>query len=117
MVDAGPADGHEDQAGTQERGNGHAGDRVRRRPDLAGDAGGHGGEEEPEQHDQDRAEQVDPYLREQGEHDSEGDRPAHGEGDRKSTRLNSSHDQISYAVFCLTKKRQEYTPRWIYVLT
>src|SRR5206468_10158574 len=25
--------------------------------------------------------------------------------DRKSTRLNSSHDQISYAVFCLTKKR------------
>src|SRR2546430_5285904 len=28
------------------------------------------------------------------------------EGDRKSTRLNSSHSQISYAVFCLkTKKR------------
>src|SRR5206468_12189619 len=27
------------------------------------------------------------------------------EGDRKSTRLNSSHDQISYAVFCLKKKR------------
>src|SRR5206468_8636752 len=26
--------------------------------------------------------------------------------DRKSTRLNSSHDQISYAVFCLKKKRQ-----------
>src|SRR2546421_1044375 len=25
--------------------------------------------------------------------------------DRKSTRLNSSHDQISYAVFCLKKKR------------
>src|SRR5206468_11083459 len=25
-------------------------------------------------------------------------------GDRKSTRLNSSHDQISYAVFCLKKK-------------
>src|SRR2546428_7410164 len=25
--------------------------------------------------------------------------------DRKSTRLNSSHDQISYAVFCLTKKK------------
>src|SRR2546421_2919200 len=24
--------------------------------------------------------------------------------DRKSTRLNSSHDQISYAVFCLRKK-------------
>src|SRR2546427_3772963 len=26
------------------------------------------------------------------------------EGDRKSTRLNSSHSQISYAVFCLKKK-------------
>src|SRR2546428_8842539 len=27
------------------------------------------------------------------------------EADRKSTRLNSSHDQISYAVFCLKKKK------------
>src|SRR3989440_7115285 len=27
-------------------------------------------------------------------------------GDRKSTRLNSSHDQISYAVFCLKKKKE-----------
>src|SRR2546430_4439243 len=27
-----------------------------------------------------------------------------GEQDRKSTRLNSSHSQISYAVFCLKKK-------------
>src|SRR2546427_2878811 len=27
-------------------------------------------------------------------------------GDRKSTRLNSSHSQISYAVFCLKKKRK-----------
>src|SRR3989475_6944311 len=27
-----------------------------------------------------------------------------GRGDRKSTRLNSSHSQISYAVFCLKKK-------------
>src|SRR2546430_10945338 len=27
------------------------------------------------------------------------------ERDRKSTRLNSSHSQISYAVFCLTTKR------------
>src|SRR2546427_12971589 len=26
-------------------------------------------------------------------------------GDRKSTRLNSSHSQISYAVFCLKKKK------------
>src|SRR2546428_1366815 len=28
---------------------------------------------------------------------------AQGTADRKSTRLNSSHDQISYAVFCLKK--------------
>src|SRR2546421_9040506 len=28
------------------------------------------------------------------------------QGDRKSTRLNSSHDQISYAVFCLKKKKE-----------
>src|SRR2546430_15819120 len=27
------------------------------------------------------------------------------DGDRKSTRLNSSHSQISYAVFCLKKKK------------
>src|SRR5690348_18231833 len=29
------------------------------------------------------------------------------EGDRKSTRLNSSHPSISYAVFCLKKKKKE----------
>src|SRR5256886_3266154 len=29
----------------------------------------------------------------------------HGQQDRKSTRLNSSHSQISYAVFCLKKKK------------
>src|SRR5690606_40142938 len=30
-------------------------------------------------------------------------------GDRKSTRLNSSHVKISYAVFCLKKKNETYT--------
>src|SRR5206468_12513702 len=35
--------------------------------------------------------------------------PFLGEGDRKSTRLNSSHDQISYAVFCLKKKINHLT--------
>src|SRR5258707_6721891 len=30
------------------------------------------------------------------------------EGDRKSTRLNSSHANISYAVFCLKKKNNQY---------
>src|SRR6266436_8926056 len=29
-----------------------------------------------------------------------------GRGDRKSTRLNSSHGYISYAVFCLKKKKK-----------
>src|SRR2546430_12396089 len=29
--------------------------------------------------------------------------------DRKSTRLNSSHSQISYAVFCLKKKKKNHT--------
>src|SRR5205085_7506172 len=31
--------------------------------------------------------------------------PGHRVQDRKSTRLNSSHSQISYAVFCLKKKK------------
>src|SRR5205809_5837174 len=33
-------------------------------------------------------------------------RPAQAAQDRKSTRLNSSHGYISYAVFCLKKKKQ-----------
>src|SRR2546427_8447355 len=32
---------------------------------------------------------------------------AEHDGDRKSTRLNSSHSQISYAVFCLKKKKNK----------
>src|SRR2546430_4872152 len=41
-------------------------------------------------------------------------RAVHGEAfhvveDRKSTRLNSSHSQISYAVFCLKKKKKIYS--------
>src|SRR2546427_3481966 len=35
---------------------------------------------------------------------------AAAEGDRKSTRLNSSHSQISYAVFCLKKKKDHHSP-------
>src|SRR5690349_22001419 len=34
--------------------------------------------------------------------------PARATGDRKSTRLNSSHVEISYAVFCLKKKKKKY---------
>src|SRR5690348_17581957 len=32
---------------------------------------------------------------------------SHGHVDRKSTRLNSSHPSISYAVFCLKKKKKK----------
>src|SRR5690606_40755617 len=42
-------------------------------------------------------------------------RPGHaargGEEDRKSTRLNSSHVKISYAVFCLKKKKNKHEER------
>src|SRR2546430_8798495 len=44
--------------------------------------------------------------------------------DRKSTRLNSSHSQISYAVFCLKKKRRAHEqsalqplPQKLYICT
>src|SRR2546421_2228484 len=43
-----------------------------------------------------------PFLRVKGA--APGELPAGP--DRKSTRLNSSHDQISYAVFCLKKKNR-----------
>src|SRR2546428_5939647 len=39
-----------------------------------------------------------------------GDALAAAALDRKSTRLNSSHDQISYAVFCLKKKKHFACP-------
>src|SRR5205085_5058423 len=42
-----------------------------------------------------------------GRHDRARPRPASTLPDRKSTRLNSSHSQISYAVFCLKKKKNK----------
>src|SRR2546427_9591671 len=39
---------------------------------------------------------------------------ADGWKDRKSTRLNSSHSQISYAVFCLKKKTEPPHAHWSY---
>src|SRR2546430_8991723 len=44
-----------------------------------------------------------------------GPKPPKNGGDRKSTRLNSSHSQISYAVFCLKKKKKK-NPMTIYNL-
>src|SRR5256885_16633088 len=38
---------------------------------------------------------------------------AHQRGDRKSTRLNSSHLVISYAVFCLKKKKKYKSRRFV----
>src|SRR5688572_32573361 len=38
----------------------------------------------------------------------------HPSEDRKSTRLNSSHSQISYAVFCLKKKKKKKTTNIIH---
>src|SRR2546430_7317041 len=58
------------------------------------------------------------------EHEREALLPAHAlraeraredVADRKSTRLNSSHSQISYAVFCLKKKKSR-TPRYVVAL-
>src|SRR5690349_22786938 len=44
-----------------------------------------------------------------GRADAEGQRAERSmrRGDRKSTRLNSSHVEISYAVFCLKKKKKK----------
>src|SRR5690242_21047750 len=51
---------------------------------------------------------------EDGEHLLRREEPV---GDRKSTRLNSSHMSISYAVFCLKKKKKEphYQPFLVHV--
>src|SRR5690349_22200012 len=43
--------------------------------------------------------------------ESGGRRSASSVGDRKSTRLNSSHVEISYAVFCLKKKKKKQNRR------
>src|SRR5690349_24022446 len=60
--------------------------------------------------------QLDPFgaarpQREVGARDPVG---AHPEPDRKSTRLNSSHVEISYAVFCLKKKNTTATTPYSY---
>src|SRR5204862_7627654 len=54
-----------------------------------------------------RADREDPYGRDQWPGAIHHRRPAPGrvQLDRKSTRLNSSHVEISYAVFCLKKKK------------
>src|SRR2546430_13248134 len=51
----------------------------------------------------------DVVLHDPGRHDEHRLGVHLGRGDRKSTRLNSSHSQISYAVFCLKKKNNTHT--------
>src|SRR2546429_7267014 len=46
-----------------------------------------------------------PLALQLGDHDERHDHLVLREADRKSTRLNSSHGYISYAVFCLKKKK------------
>src|SRR5713226_10251376 len=45
---------------------------------------------------------------EDAQEDARQDRCRSWQRDRKSTRLNSSHPSISYAVFCLKKKKQNF---------
>src|SRR5688572_31098769 len=60
---------------------------------------------------------VDPAQHHDREEDHQGEREraadlearVEEDEDRKSTRLNSSHSQISYAVFCLKKKIRSFT--------
>src|SRR5947209_13101792 len=60
-----------------------------------------------------RHEEVESVVAQHHEDAAEGDRQRilterlGGEEDRKSTRLNSSHANISYAVFCLKKKKKK----------
>src|SRR3712207_8232886 len=54
----------------------------------------------PRQHGQKGAPRLRRALHERGRHPEGG-------ADRKSTRLNSSHANISYAVFCLKKKKKQ----------
>src|SRR5437867_10517281 len=53
----------------------------------------------------DRREQGEPAVPSHGEHGTRECAAVHFGPDRKSTRLNSSHRTISYAVFCLKKKK------------
>src|SRR5215475_4067178 len=79
-----------------ETGGGQRGRHPEPVPDDEQDA--EGGAPQP-----DRAEQDDQRRRAGDE--ATGD--THADEDRKSTRLNSSHVKISYAVFCLKKKKKK----------
>src|SRR2546427_5832144 len=63
-----------------------------------------GGQADPLVHEGARGIDSRSLKRTEADHQVRGPLPVGG--DRKSTRLNSSHSQISYAVFCLKKKKK-----------
>src|SRR5260221_1351171 len=86
-------------------------DRARGAGDPRADVGHEEEEPEDHQHQRDRAHQVHVPARDPRD-DLDARQPHHREDrpeeeDRKSTRLNSSHTVISYAVFCLKKKKHK----------
>src|SRR5258708_17386404 len=65
-------------------------------------------EKEDDNEDDENNEEIDEDDEEKEEEELEKELTAEEkEADRKSTRLNSSHQIISYAVFCLKKKKSE----------
>src|SRR4051812_49926232 len=77
--------------------------RLRDRVQLQAQCVGRGGRVRPERGDRRSIEIWAGLCRRDGE------RNGHRGRDRKSTRLNSSHMSISYAVFCLKKKKKKKT--------
>src|SRR5690625_5533216 len=68
--------------------------------------------EEPEEADEEEDDDVGRgEVHREGTQRGEGDDARVEVVDRKSTRLNSSHVAISYAVFCLKKKNKRYKDR------
>src|SRR5437762_10763867 len=63
----------------------------------------------PHRSEERRHDRGDRFGEERSPRTSDDERPQHGWEDRKSTRLNSSHRCISYAVFCLKKKNESTT--------
>src|SRR2546422_3715451 len=55
------------------------------------------------------------HVRSAEHHDRRAVPDGEGDRDRKSTRLNSSHGYISYAVFCLKKKKGQLSEHRVHV--
>src|SRR3712207_7016328 len=65
---------------------------------------------EAEGHEQERRQELGRVLRRRVV--AAPEKCGQDQGDRKSTRLNSSHANISYAVFCLKKKNKHQNVKW-----